>query len=352
MENLRHFHAQDEDWRAAEEDIIISREAAQRTRLPGTAQLQAAAPHEVAAIDAAWQGDWPAAIDAAGKALSHLGGDDTRHYQALWHYILASWAVIAARAAGKDKWQVIAETHFADARAAAAGTRWLSGLTTTASQLIAGRPTGATNAVDAAAVSGIAASWLRTIPARRFTATIQSVTTGLAHAAASPYEQALAGLGELAGATVLSHTGTDAEPDSVWMFGSHLWIGIEAKSDCSPNGEVPANTARQASGHLNYAASATGATIPSHSLTIIISPQTRVHPAAAAVAGDGLYLVTPDVIADLATRLTGAWDSIRIQTRTFGSAEAEPVITEILRTRQALPSQWLPSLATRHLADG
>jgi len=38
-ENLRHFHDQDGDWRAAEQDIIASREAVQRTRPPGTGQL-------------------------------------------------------------------------------------------------------------------------------------------------------------------------------------------------------------------------------------------------------------------------------------------------------------------------
>jgi len=140
MENLRHFHRQDEEWRAAEQDIIASREEVARARPPGTGQLAAAAPHEVAAVDAAWQGDWPAAIDAAGKALGQLAGDDVRHYQALWHYILASWAVIAARTGNRDRWQPVAEAHFADARAAAAGTRWLPGLTTSASQLIAIRP--------------------------------------------------------------------------------------------------------------------------------------------------------------------------------------------------------------------
>jgi hypothetical protein len=71
-----------------------------RTGGGGTEQLAAAAPHEVAAVDAAWQGDWPAAIDAAGKALTHLAGDDVRHYQALRQY--APWAVIAARAGDRD----------------------------------------------------------------------------------------------------------------------------------------------------------------------------------------------------------------------------------------------------------
>ena len=51
MENLRHF--QDQDWRVAEQDIIAAREEVARTRPPSTEQL-AAAPHEVAAVDAAW----------------------------------------------------------------------------------------------------------------------------------------------------------------------------------------------------------------------------------------------------------------------------------------------------------
>jgi hypothetical protein len=55
--------------------------------------------------------------------------------------------------------------------------------------------------------------------------------------------------------------------------------------------------------------------------------QQDVHRTAFAVAGDRGYLVPPVVIGDIASRLTGAWDGIRIQTRTLGPAEAEPVIT-------------------------
>jgi hypothetical protein len=352
MANLRHFHDQDEEWRAAEQDIIASREEVARTRPPGTGQLAAAAPHEVAAMDAAWQGDWPAAIDAAGKALGELAGDDVRHYQALWHYILASWAVIAARAGDRNRWQPVAETHFADARAAAAGTRWLTGLTTSASQLIAPRPHDAMDPVDATAISSIATSQLRTAPGKKFTALAQSVTTGLAQASAPPYERALAGLGDLAGATVLQRSGADAEPDSVWMFGPHLWVGFEAKTECSPDGEVSADVARQAGGHINYAASSTGAAAPPSSFAVIISPQERVHRGAVAVADDRVYLVPPAAIGEIADRLASAWESIRIRTRALGSAEAEPVIAEVLRARRALPSQWLPGLTARRVADG
>ena len=352
MENLHHFHDQDEDWRAAEQDIIASREEVARARPPGTDQLAAAAPHEVAAVNAAWQGDWSAAIDAAGKALSQLAGDDVRHYQALWHYILASWAVIAARAGNRDQWQPVAETHFADARAAAAGTRWLVGLTTSADQLIGTRPDDTADPVDATAISSIADSPLRTAQDKKFTAIAQSVTTGLGQASAPPYEAALARLGELAGATVLQRTGADAEPDSVWMFSTHLWIGFEAKSECSPDGEISADIARQAGGHINYAAASTGAAAPPASFTVIVSPQDHVHRAAVAVVGDRVYMLSPTVIAEMAERLASAWESIRIRTRAIGAAKAAPVIAEILRARRALPSQWLPGLTARRVADG
>ncbi|HEV2377621.1 MAG TPA: hypothetical protein VGS19_36355 [Streptosporangiaceae bacterium] len=32
--------------------------------------------------------------------------------------------------------------------------------------------------------------------------------------------------------------GADAEPDSVWLFGSALWVGVGAKSECRAGGEV------------------------------------------------------------------------------------------------------------------
>jgi hypothetical protein len=264
----------------------------------------------------------------------------------------ASWAVIVARAGNRDRWQPVAETHFADARAAAAGTRWLAGLATSASPLIATQPHDAADPVDTTAISSIAASALRTAPGKKFTTITQSVTEGLAQASAAPYEAALASLGELAGATVLQRTGADAEPDSVWMFGPHLWAGFEAKSDCSPDGEISADTARQAGSHINYAAASTGAAAPPGSFAVIVSPQDRVHRAAVAVAGDRVYLVPLTMIAEMADRLTSAWDSIRIRTRSLGAAEAGPVIAEILRARRALPSQWLPGLTARRVADG
>jgi len=143
LANLAHFQAQDQDWREAEQDIVAARETLPPVSAPGTAQLSAAVKYEIAAVEAAWQGDWEHAVEQAGKAIEELaadGGDVIRRYQALWHYLLASWAVIAARSGDEGHWRGIAGAHFSDARAAAAGTRWLAGLTTDVGQLLT-RPT-------------------------------------------------------------------------------------------------------------------------------------------------------------------------------------------------------------------
>jgi hypothetical protein len=85
---------------------------------------------------------------------------------------------------------------------------------------------------------------------------------------------------------------------------------------------------------------------------VIISPQDRVHHGAVAVTGDRVFLVPPENSRRDRPRLAGAWDSIRVRTRSLEAAEAVPVVTEILRARRALPSQWLPSLTARRLTDG
>jgi hypothetical protein len=94
--------------------------------------------------------------------------------------------------------------------------------------------------------------------------------------------------------------------------------GSRPRPNAKPDGEVSADAAREAGGHLNYAATAADTAVPPGSFTVIISPQHDVHRAAMAVAGDQVYLAPPEVISDIAGRPAGAWDTIRDQTRTLG----------------------------------
>ncbi|MFF5265023.1 DEAD/DEAH box helicase [Actinomadura viridis] len=357
-ENLEHFRAQDADWREAEGDILVDREAAPRTSLPGTEQLSLSARYEVEAMNAAWGGEWERAVTCADKALEQLaGGKEIRRYQALWNYLAGSWAVAAARAGHGDHWIEVAQQRYTAARAAAAGTRWLADLLTDATQMVTPAAVPAlsgADALDALVVEQIAASPLRTGPAKPFTNLIQEIRAGLGQTEAEPYERALDGLGRLAGSTSCRiHNGADAEPDSVWMFGDLFWVACEAKSNTDPTGQIPAHEAREACGHLNYAAAEQDVSAaPSGSITLYITPQQRIHPAAASVADAGLYLVSLDQARDLADRLTACWEAIRSQTKKTGSGKAALDIERLLRTYRVLPSQWIPELIARRVSDG
>jgi len=138
LENLQHFRGQDEEWQGANRQIRAARDETPRIALPGTEHLSNAVQFEVSAINAAWQGDWSRAVDQAKKVVEALPGTpEIRRYQALWQYMLASWAVIAFRSDGQSHWKDLADKHFADARTAAGGTQWLRDITTNAAQLLA-----------------------------------------------------------------------------------------------------------------------------------------------------------------------------------------------------------------------
>ncbi|MEV4083149.1 DEAD/DEAH box helicase [Nonomuraea fuscirosea] len=360
-ENLAHFRAQDAPWREAEEDIRHERDEQPRIPLPGTGRLAGSAATEVAAIEAAWQGDWEEAIEQARAAVDALnGGAEIRRYQALWHYLTASWAVIAARQhpSRQDRWLPLARRHFADARAAAAGTRWLAELSTDAEVLLqAGRFSGApattpSDLLDEAVITAIAANPLRT-DTPRFTAVVRTIRDGLAQREASPYEQALDGLRLLAGADgALARSNAAAEPDGIWMFGHLLWLGWEAKTNTDPDKEIPAKHVREANSHLTYASHDSDQPIPAGSVTLYITPQQHISPAAAKVADAGLYLVTPEHVIQVAERLITAWQTIRTQTHGHDPQQAAPTIADTLRLHRVLPSQWLEDLLAKRICDG
>lgn len=114
-----------------------------------------------------------------------------------------------------------------------------------------------------------------------------------------PYENALVRLGELLGA---SESTGDEGRDAIWEFEDHLWIAWEARSEAAADGELGAAEVRRAGSHLRYHASTTGRTIPSGSLSVIVTPRTEPHPAASHVAEDHVHEVTPAVVTALASR--------------------------------------------------
>jgi hypothetical protein len=251
-ENLRHFHEQDEDWRAAEQDITAG---------PQAGPADPAARHRAAAGGAVrgsrdrrrlarrLAGGHRPGGHAAGQAR-RLGGNPALPGPVALHPGLMGGDRRPGR--GQDRWTTLAEAHPTNARATAAGTRWLTGLTATAGQLIIPPQPGAADPVDAVAISAMAASRLRTHGRDE----VHRHRPGR-HRRPGPDQRPA--VREGAGGPRPARRRRRARPvrrrrrtDSVWMFGQQLWVGFEAKSGCEPSGEVSAGTAREAGGHLNY----------------------------------------------------------------------------------------------------
>jgi hypothetical protein len=146
-------------------------------------------------------------------------------------------------------------------------------------------------------------------------------------------------LGVFAGAdNVSGNGGADAAPDATWLFGQRLWVCWEAKTNAEASGELGATSSRQASGHLQYVSGVRGEPAPAGSATFIVSPQTRIHSAARLVADDNVFLLTPDFVAELHSRLVRAWRAVR------ALKSANPPMNSMLnafRAEQALPTQWI-----------
>jgi hypothetical protein len=137
-----------------------------------------------------------------------------------------------------------------------------------------------------------------------------------------------------------------AAPDGAWLFGGITWITWEAKSEAKPDGELGAGDTREAGGHLRYVSRTRGEEVRTDSFGFIIAPQERIHPAAATglKTTSGLpaqsksstcYRASPEHGDDCAA-IMGLTPRSRLK---------------ILRTEQALPTQWMPHLRTSLIAD-
>jgi hypothetical protein len=74
--------------------------------------------------------------------------------------------------------------------------------------------------------------------------------------------------------------------------------------------------ALQAGGHLRFVANERSEAIPGDSISVLITPQKRVHPSARAVAENNVYLVNPGDALDLFDRLVRAWRTARARNPT------------------------------------
>ena len=350
-ENIGVFLQQGNEWRGAEEEIAAAREGLEREDPPGAKELERAAGSEVAAWLAAWQGEWERALDCGRRVIDALrGGQAPQRYAALWNYLAATWAARLAAQSGDDAWLAASDDYMQAARAAGRGTSWLSHLAAPSDVARRAVSLDQVDPMDAKAVAAIESRFEETARPREFESRVLQARQALQGREPRPFEDAVTFMGLLAGAQVSqSNGGVDAAPDSRWLFGHELWVCWEAKSDSEPGGQLGATDVRQAGSHLRFVASELDEPIPSGSISVVITPQTRVHPASVRVAEDHVYRVSPVLMLDLFDRLVRAWRVVR--SRSTSTAQAAEV-REALRSERALPTQWMPEVMADPVRPG
>lgn len=340
VENIDAFLGQTRDWKEVESEIVHLKDSAKQVPPVGTGQLGNAAPHEVNAYHAAWQGEPGRALVQARRALDAMtGGRAPQRYSALWNYLASGWALLS------DSTDVVIESqaYYRAAKASGRGTLWLSHLSAPAEiQMLKPATDSEIDHLDRVMAETILAA----VPAHgrpsRFDPQVTKTRENLQSTEASTYEEGLLFLGTLLGAKLSEgNGGASAAPDAVWDFSPVVWVAWEAKSNALSTGDLGAEDVRQAGSHLRFHSSKYGKAVPSGSISFLMTPQENVHPSSVAIAEDHVYLVRPHQVLELFEAAVRAWQKLRAQgTQTV---QIHDVVTEFGR-QKVLPSLWIEDL--------
>jgi hypothetical protein len=346
--NFQSFLAQGEDWADVEEELVDRRSEVTRAYPPGTQELSAAAPHEVAAYHALWQGEIDRSLSHVRSVIDRLtGGRAPQRYAALWNYLAACWALLHSSRGGEETLKESSKAYFLAARSSGRGTMWLSHMAAPSESNLFQTPADGSEVdpLDAEAARQIV-SYLPKIGRASFDDEVARMRAQLLANEAAPYEEALVFLGSLLGAMSSGNNGATAAPDASWVFDSLSWIGWEAKSNADAAGELGAGDVRQAGSHLRYIRTERSEAIPSQSITFLMTPQTRVHPSARAVAEDHVFLVRPRQVVEVFDAAVIAWR--RLRSRGLKVVREGDVLAALAEAK-VLPSEWIVRLATEPL---
>lgn len=306
LDRVRIFLRQDDRWVDEVEPILQQRrDEAQVSYSKEVVALRDSAGKEVEATDAAWRGDWWAAIRHVREVLGSLAGyERLRAYKAFWAYLGASWASLAATTDPTFK-SVAAELE-RESQAIAKGLVWLSKLESRFVPDDEDLEPSDLWRIDRAVDEIVRVGW----GSRRFEHRVALIEQGIRGTESTAFEVALKEIGLLLGFDA-DRFDAQGDPDGVWRSEDQLWIALEAKSEESAGGEISIGTVRQANTHLRWAERHFRQPAPHASYTVIVSPRDAVASDARQLADDNVYATSLDAMRELGAEVIAAWREVR-----------------------------------------
>jgi hypothetical protein len=336
---------QDDDWQSDAEPYIAElRRDAQRSLPAGTEALALTAAKEVKAWGQVWKGEFENASRTAVEVAQALTDGVLSPYRALWLYFAAAWQDLAAEETGSHALAASAKELLRKAHAAAKGTSWLRELAPLDSGELALDP------LDEFAVAAVTGHPARTMEAAKWIGLCNDLHQGLAAPEAEKFEPALSTLGKLLGAEAFKPTGK-GRADSVWLYGQHWWLTIEAKTDAKANGLISMDYVRQTNTQLASLSADRGVSTPDGSASVIVTPKQLVDPDAAVIAGPHVFLTGPEDLQALAQDAIEAWRGIRASATNLEGSEAGAIVREKLADYRLLPTSVRERIVDRAIAS-
>jgi len=274
IENFEIFLQNDAAWEAINKEILAKRDAAIQQVHQGVPQLHAVVGAEIDYQQNLWQGHYEGAVDSAGQVLAGLTEPSLKGYRALWQYLAGAAAWYGERS-GVAAMGARARSHFANARDAAGGIRWLSNLARF--QPGTAPPPAEKQALDSQ-IERLEALLLKlgTGHQARYAKHEKAILDGLASADSTQFEMAQCDLGEMLGFRAGKHE-SDASPDPWWIAG-RFCIVFEDHSNAKADSALGADKARQADGHPKWMRANKDMTrLPDNAeiLSVLVTPVSR-----------------------------------------------------------------------------
>ena len=274
VDNFKIFLHNDADWEEVNRGILAKRDGATQQPHPGIGDLSAIVGDEIEYQRRLWQGHYEEAVEAAGRVLAGLNNPELKGYRALWHYLAGTAAWYGERS-GVSALGARARSHFAQARDATSGVRWLANLARYHPNTPA--PTADKQALDGQ-IERLEALLLKlgTLHEARYAKHEKEILDGLSASDAALFEAAHRDLGEMLGFRAGLHN-SDASPDP-WWIAHEFCIVFEDHSDANASSALGAAKARQAAGHPKWMRDNKELTKLPHTvqiLPVLVTPVTR-----------------------------------------------------------------------------
>lgn len=346
IDNVAMFLAHDTDWREQGEPMVAEfRQDAVKVEPPAADALGKAAALEVEAWQLAFGGDWIGASEKLQEAVPHVGPEATRGYRGLLLYIAGVWLHLGAQ---DETQRARARQLVRDAALAANRGTWLKEM-----RDLPGTEEVPLVPMDVIAVNAIVARLRGQLRPKRVNDDFTSMREALAQDAAKMYERGLTTLGSFLGAEASKPKG-QGRCDSAWVWGTAIWMTVEAKSEEHDNGLLPLKDVRQANTQLDQLAADRGMDHPpAGSPAIIVSDRLTVDPQHSPAANPNVYLTSTEIVREIGNDAATVWGDLLT---TAVGIQSEPAqrqhVRSVMTENGCLPSQVIDRLTQNRIRPG